>query len=123
MGYIEGLLKDMEDGMSGKREIYKSVRNDLSREQLAKVRDEIREIRSLLRQAKQEFNLKHSEFVLSQIINSDCSFIWESIEDLWSHKMEKSSGNISSKEKKERLDELLKQIYDHNKKIQGIIGK
>ena len=123
MSYIEGLLKDMESGMSGKREIYKSVRNDLTQEQLAEVRDEIRQIRSLLKRAKEEFNLEHNEFALSRIISSDCSFIWETIEDLWSHKMEKSSGKISSKEEKEKLDALLKQIHERNDMIQRIIGK
>jgi len=123
MGYIEGLLKDMESGMSGKREIYKSVRKDLTREQTAKIKDEIRQIRGLLRHAKQEFNLEHSEFALSQIINSDCSFIWETVEDLWSHKMEKSSGKISSKEEKDKLDAILRQIYERNSRIQNLIEK
>jgi len=123
MSYIEGLLKDIEDGMSGKSDIYKSVRNDLTQGQLAKVREEIRQIKSLLKQAKEEFNLEHNEFALSRIISSDCSFIWETVEDMWSHKMEKSSGKISSKEEKEKLDALLKQIYERNDRIQRIIGK
>ena len=123
MSFIEELLKSMEEGMSGKGEIYKSVRNDLTQEQLVKVKNEIKQIKRLLKQIKEEFGLKHSEYTLSRIIQADCSFIWETIEDLWSHKLEKSSGKISSKKKKERLDNILKQIHESNDRIQRVIGK
>jgi len=123
MSHIEGLLKDMEDCMYGKRQIYSSILNDLTKEELAKVKDEIRQIKSLLKQTKKEFDLKHDELTLSQMIRADCSSIWETIEDLWSHKVEKSYGKISSKEKKEKLDAILKQIHEHNERIQRIIGK
>jgi gas vesicle protein len=123
MSFIEELLKSMEEGMSGKGEIYKSVRNDLNQEQLTRIKDEIKQIKNLLKQTKEEFNLERTEFTLSRIIQADCSFIWETIEDLWSHKIEKSSGKISSKEKKDKLDAIIRQIYERNSRIQNLIEK
>ena len=123
MAYIEYLLKDIEESISGKKDIYKFIHNDLTQEQLIKVKDNLKKIKSLLKQAKEEFNLDHNKFALSHVINVDCNFIWETIEDLWSDKLEKSSGKISSKEKKEKLDAILKQLFEYNNQVKNLIRK
>ena len=123
MGYIEGLIKDVEDGVSGKSEIYRSIKNDLTQEQLRKVKEELKQIKRLLKKAKKEFNLERDEFALSHIINVNCGFIWETIEDLWSHKLEKSSGKINSQQKKEKLDAVLKELYEHTTQLENIVEK
>ena len=113
----------MEEGISGKADIYLSVQNDLTRKQKVQVEDELKKMKSLLKQAKEEFRLEHKKMKLSNIIDVNCSFIWATIEDLWSNKLEKSSGKISSEEKKERLDAILKQLSEHNTRIQRLIEK
>jgi len=123
MAYIEGLLIDIEDGISGKKQIYKKIRNDMTEEQIISVKTEIKKIRALLNKTKKEFNLEHNEFALSHIINVDSNYIWTTIEDLWSHKMEKSSGKISSTEKKEKLDKILTEIYNSTTNLKRIVEK
>jgi len=113
----------LEEGISGKADIYLSVQNDLTRKQKVQVEDELKKMKSLLKQAKEEFRLEHKKIELSNIIDVNCSFIWATIEDLWSNKLEKSSGKISSEEKKERLDAILKQLSEHNTRIQRLIEK
>jgi len=123
MAYIEGLLKEIKESISSKEDIYTSVQNDLTREQTLQVEDELKKMKSLLKQAKEGFRLEHNKIELSKIIAVNCSFIWGTIEDLWSNKMEKSSGKIRSNEKKEKLDTILKQLSEHNTRIQKLIGK
>jgi|SRR3989338_1628692 len=123
MSYIEELLKDMEESVSGKRKIYKSVYNDLSKEQLIHIKKKLRNIKNLLAHAKKDFNLEHNRFTLSHIINVDCNYIWETIEELWSYKLEKSSGKINSKEKKEKLDAILKELLNYSTQIKNLVGK
>ena len=121
MAYIEGLIKEIEEDISGKSEIYKSIRNDLTQEQLKEVKEELKQIKTQLEKAKKEFNLDNTSFALSHIINVNCSFIWESIDDLWSHKLEKSSGKINSQQKKEKLDAILKKLYEHTTQLKIIV--
>jgi len=123
MSYIEGLIGELEEGVSGKAGIYKSVQNDLTKEQILQVEDELKEMKALLKQAKEEFKLEDKKMGLSKIMAVNCSFIWATIEDLWSSKIEKSSGKIHSKEKKDKLDAILKQLYEHNTRIQKVIKK
>jgi len=123
MRYIEELITDVEEGISGKSKIYKSIKPDLTNEQLKKVKDELKQIKKLLKKTKKEFNLEHNEFALSRIIDVDCNYIWETIDDLWSHKMEKSSGKINSQQKKEKLDAILKDLYEHTTQLKSIVEK
>ena len=123
MAYIEELIKETEENISGKSEICNSVRNDLTQEQVRKIKEEIKEIKSLLKKAKKEFNLDHTEFALSHIIDVKCIFIWKTIDDLWSHKLEKSSGKINSQQKKEKLDAVLEELYKHTTQLKNIVEK
>jgi len=121
MSYIEGLIKEIKEDISGKSEIYKSIKNDLTQEQLKEVKEELRQIKIQLEKAKKDFDLDNATFALSHIINVNCSFIWETIDDLWPRKLEKSSGPISSQQKKEKLDAILKQLYEHTNQLKIII--
>jgi ribosomal protein S13 len=123
MSYIEGLIKEIKEDISGKSEIYKSIKNDLTQEQLKEVKEELRQIKIQLEKAKKDFDLDNATFALSHIINVNCSFIWETIDDLWPRKLEKSSGPISSQQKKEKLDAILKQLYEHTNQLKIIIKK
>ena len=123
MAYIEELIKGIEDDISGKSQIYKSIKNDLTQEQIIKVNEKLKQIKISIKKAKREFDLEPDEFALSHIINVNCSFIWTTIEDLWSHKLEKSSGKINSQQKKENLDDILKQLYKHTIQLKNIVEK
>lgn len=123
MAYIEELLEEINDSISGEKELYKTIHNDLTTEQLVLVKGELKKIKILLKKAKKEFNLEHTEFALSHIINVNCSFIWETIHDLWPHNLEKSSGKIKSQQKKEKLDAVLKQLYEHTTQLKNIVEK
>ena len=123
MAYIENLLCDIEESISGKKKIYKRIRNDLTTEESVAVKDEIKKIRALLNKTKKEFGLDQKEYALSHIINVDTSYIWETIDDLWSNKIEKSSGKITSTERKEKLDLFLKQILDHTNHLKEMAEK
>jgi len=123
MSFIEELLGEIKESISGKAGIYKSAHNDLSKEQILLVEDELKQMKSLLKQAKEELDLKQNKIELSKFIAVNCSFIWETIEDSWSDKLEKSYGKIRSKEKKERLDAILRQLFEHNTRIQNLIRK
>ena len=123
MGSIETLLRNIDESISGKADVYKSIHNDLTPEQIVKIKDELKEIKSLLKQAKEEFNLEPHKHYLSHIISTNSDFIWSIISDLWSYKMEKSYGKISSKEKKDKLDNILKKLLEHNAQIQKLIGR
>jgi len=123
MSFIEELLKGIAESISDKAGVYKSVRNDLSQEQILLVEDELKQMKNLLKQAKEELDLKQNKIELSKFIAVNCSFIWETIEDSWSDKLEKSYGKIRSKEKKERLDAILRQLFEHNTRIQNLIRK
>jgi len=95
----------------------------LSKEQLIHIKKKLRKIKNLLAHAKKDFNLEHNRFTLSHIINVDCNYIWETIEELWSYKLEKSSGKINSKEKKEKLDAILKELLNYSTQIKNLVGK
>ena len=123
MSFIEELLGEIKESISGKAGIYNSAHNDLSQEQILLVEDELKQMKSLLKQAKEELDLKQNKIELSKFIAVNCSFIWETIEDSWSDKLEKSYGKIRSKEKKERLDAILRQLFEHNTRIQNLIRK
>jgi len=123
MSYIEGLIKEIEEDVSGKSEIYKSIKNDLTQDQIRKVKDELKQIKIQLEKAKKDFNLDDTSFALSHIINVNCSFIWETIDNLWPDKLEKSSGKINSRQKREKLDAILKQLFVHTTQLISLVKK
>lgn len=123
MSFIEDLLQGIDEIISGKAGIYKSTHTDLTQEQILLVEDELKQMKSLLKRAKEELNLKQNKIELSKFIAINCSFIWETIEDSGSDKLEKSYGKIRSKEKKERLDAILRQLSEHNTRIQNLIRR
>ena len=121
MSFIEDLLQGIDEIISGKAGIYHSTHTDLTQEQILLVEDELKQMKSLLKRAKEELNLRQNKIELSKVIAVNCSFIWETIEDSWSDKLEKSYGKIRSKEKKERIDAILRQLSEHNTRIQNLI--
>ena len=123
MAYIERLIQETEEDISGKSRIYRYIKNDMNQAQIKKVKNEINQIKKLLKKVKKEFVLEPMQFPLSRIINATSSFIWETIEDLWSNKIEKSSGKINSQQEKEKLDAILKQLYEHNAQLGNIVKK
>lgn len=120
MAYIEKLLNELEEHLDGKKSVYHKVHNDLSREEAEKTRILLKELLEEVKKAKQEFRLNEDEFNLSHIMEVDSNFIWETVEDLWSKKLEKSSGKIDSIEEKERLDKILSSIYDKSVELKRI---
>jgi len=110
MAYIEELLQELEDSLDGKKSIYRNIKNDLDKSQAEKARRIIRELREEVKVAKSRFRLKEDVFDLSHIMEVDSNFIWETIDDIWSKKLEKSSGKIDPAEK-EMLDRILLSLH------------
>lgn len=123
MDYIERLLRDVEKSIDGEYFIYKKVKNDLNDEQRRKIKNHISETYIVLEDARGYFNLEPNSPFLSKIIHVNCGLIWETLEDMWSFKMEKTSGAIRSKRQKERLDNFINKILKHTNDIERIIGK
>ncbi|MEM4259915.1 MAG: hypothetical protein QXG00_01635 [Candidatus Woesearchaeota archaeon] len=123
MEYIESLIIYIEDVISGKKKTYEKIHNDLTQEQTLAIKNEIKNIRALLKKTKKDFDLEHQEFSLSHVINVKCNFIWETIEDLRSQTFEKSSGKITSQQKKEEIDSIVKQLFESTMRIKGLVKK
>ena len=123
LAYVERLLLDMEDALAGKQHTFSRTRNNLTDEQALAAKAEIKKLHALLKKAKETFNLEHDEYALSHVIDVDSSYIWETLEDLWSHKVEKSSGKIHSLEQKEQLDKIIRQLYERTTELQNIVEK
>ena len=123
MDFIEGLILSIEKDISGKREIYNSISNDLNEKQIASLKEELKQIKELLEKAKYDFRLEENKFPLSRLITVRCTSIWEALEDLYSKRLEKSSGKISSQEKKEKLDNTVRELYKHTSKIMSLVKK
>ncbi|KYC44934.1 MAG: hypothetical protein APG10_01280 [Candidatus Methanofastidiosum methylothiophilum] len=119
--YIEGLLINMENDISGKKQIYTLIHNNLKDEQIQLIKHEIKKIRTLLKKAKKEFDLEPKKFSLSHTIDVNCNFLWSTIDDIWSYKLEKSSGKISSQKNKESLDEILDNLCEYTNQIKRIL--
>lgn len=120
MAYIEAMIKEIEYTLDKNSMVYKQVFNDLSKEEEEKARKLLDELKNAITQVKKEFGLSEDQFSLAHIIDVKCNFIWETVEDLWSHKMGKSSGEIQSKMEKEKLDSLLKRIHDTTMELKSI---
>ena len=114
MAYIENMVNEIDDCLKGKDAIYKNVKIDLDEKQIAKVKESLRRMNKALKEAKQVFNLEGNMYDLSHIIEVDCSYMLETIDDLWSKKLEKSSGKIESDEKKKHLDTILSKIKEES---------
>jgi len=120
MWYIEELLLRIEASLD-KREnnVYHPIEIDLTKEQINQIKKQVKEIYAILEEAKRIFGLEVEPLKLSSIIDTSTGFIWKTIEDSWSSKMEKKSGKISSVEKKKQIDELLSKIMQLTNKIRG----
>ena len=118
MWYIEELLRGIEASLD-KREnnVYHSIEIDLTKEQINQIKKQLKEIYAILKEAKRIFGLEVESLKLSRIIDTSTGFIWKTIEDSWSSRMEKTSGKISSVDKKKQIDELLSKILQLTNKI------
>ena len=118
MWYIEKLLHEIELSLEDKEDlVYHPVKIDLSREQINQIKKQLKELYSLLKKAKMDFNLNVEPIKLSRIIDTNTGFIWKTIEDSWSSEIEKKSGKINSEDKKKQIDELLNRILKSTNKI------
>jgi len=118
MWYIEKLLHEIELSLEDKEDlVYHPVKIDLSREQINQIKKQLKELYSLLKKAKMDFNLNVEPIKLSRIIDTNTRFIWKTIEDSWSSEIEKKSGKINSEDKKKQIDELLNRILKSTNKI------
>lgn len=120
MWYIEKLLHEIETSLEEKELTYNKIEIDLTKEQIKQVKKQLKEIYQILKKAKKDFNLEPEPLKLSRIIDTNTAFIWKTIEDSWSFKIEKKAGNISSDEKKKNIDELLKKIMNLTINIRNI---
>ena len=118
MWYIEELLRGIEASLD-KREnnVYHPIEIDLTKEQINQIKKQVKEIYAILEEAKRIFGLEVEPLKLSRIIDTSTGFIWKTIEDSWSSRMEKTSGKISSVDKKKQIDELLSKIMQLTNKI------
>ena len=100
MSYIEKLLNEIESSLNSKEnKIYKGVEIDLSKKQIFLIKKQLKKLNKNLAKAKETFNLEYDSIKLSKLIDVNTSYIWETIEDTWSSKIEKMSGKINSEEK------------------------
>ena len=121
--FVEKLAREIEELLDRKESIYASVAMDLDETQANTVRQHLKGIFASLEEAKRTFGLKSKQVELSRVIEANTSFIWESIEDSWSSKMEKKSGKISPESKKKEIDRALRKILDLSNKIREEVGK
>lgn len=118
MRYIEGLLHEIDASLTNKESlVYLPVEIDLSKEQINQIKKQLKELYSLLKKAKTDFDLNTQPIKLSRIIDTNTVFIWKTIEDSWSSEMEEKSGKMSSDDKKKQIDELLNKILKFTNKI------
>lgn len=123
LAYIEELVINIDNDLSRKKQIYTLIHTDLNNEQIKLIKSEIKKIRTILKIAKREFNLEPKKFSLSHTIDVNCNLLWSTIDDLWSHKLEKSSGKISSQKNKESLDVILEKLCNHTNEIKRILDR
>ena len=123
MWYIEKLVREIEFSLSGSNSIYEAIEVDLSPAEIASIRKEIEAIRTTLGDAKKSFGLKVSPVRASRIIEVDAGFIWETVEDTHSSRLEKGSGKIDSPDEKKRIDEFLHRIMSRTNRIRKIVGE
>jgi phage-related protein len=122
MRYIESLLRDIEKSLnSDEKSIYEPVRVDLTKKEIAQVKKELKKLFADLEEAKKSFGLEVEPINASKIIEVNTGFVWKTIEDTWSHKIEKTSGKISSDEKKKQIDALLDKILKSSNRIREAV--
>ncbi len=77
---------------------------------IAQLKTKISELYSVLGQTKELFGLQLEEVKASGIIDTNVAFTRETIEDSWSHSIEKTFGLINSLDKKDLIDAHLNKI-------------
>ena len=121
MRYIEKLLYEIELSLKDKEnKAYEVVEIDLSKKQINEIKKQLKELYSLLKKVKNDFDLNVEPIKLSRIIDTNTGFIWKTIEDSWSSEIEKKSGKISSNDKKKHFDNLLSKISELTNNMRGI---
>ena len=121
MWYIEKLLHEIESSLEDKEnKFYELVEIDLTKKQINEIQKQLKDLYSILKKAKNDFDLSVEPIKLSRIIDINTGFIWKTIEDSFSLEMEKKSGKIRSNDKKKYLDNLLSEIMGLTNKIRGI---
>ncbi len=117
MAYIEKLLQEIELSLEDKQLAYSAIEIDLTKEQIEDVKKQLKKLRALLIEAKDDFDLVAEPVKLSRIIDTNTGFVWKTIEEAKSSEVEKRFGQISSDDKKKNIDELLTKIFEETKKI------
>ncbi len=117
--YIEKLAREIEDVLNNKSFIFAPIELDLSSAEIAQLKTEISELYSVLEQTKELFGLQPEPIKASRIIDTNVAFIWETIEDTWSHSIEKTFGLINSLDKKDLVDAQLNKILEISDNIKS----
>jgi hypothetical protein len=120
MWYIESLLHEIEVSLENKETAYQVMEIDLTKEQISQIKKQLNVLYSNLKKVKKDFGLSVEPIKLSRIIDTNTGFIWQTIEDSWSSEIEKTSGKISSIDKKKQLDESLRKIWELTNNIREI---
>ncbi|NIA04241.1 MAG: hypothetical protein GWP09_02720 [Nitrospiraceae bacterium] len=106
--YIENLLIDTDVTLSVKNKaVFQPVKLDLSEKQVYTIKKDINKFFEVMKKAKHSFNIESTPISASRILKVNLSFIWKTIEDSWSSKIEKTTGSFKSDEEKEKLDAVL----------------
>jgi len=121
MWYIEKLLRDIESSLNENENIYTEIEIDLTKEQIKSIKEQIEDMYMCLTEVKSSFDIETKPSKLSRIIEVNTDFIWETIEETWSSKMEKTSGKIGSLDKKRLIDENLNKILGMTNKIKKLL--
>lgn len=118
MWYIEKLLYEVELSLDeSEKNMYEPIEIDLTNEQINMIKKQLKKLYADLDKVKKFFGLEFEPIKLSRIIDTNTGFIWETIEDTWPSKMEKTSGKINSDDKKKQIDEMLTRILKLTNKI------
>ena len=115
--FVEKLVREIEGSMERKDGIYASFEIDLDEERIKAVRKLLKDIYAGLEEAKRTFGLESKQVKLSRLIETNTSFIWETIEKTWSSRMEKTSGKSISESDKQEIDKALRKILDLSNKL------
>ena len=121
MWYIEKLLREIDTTLDEReKNIYKPVRMDLTKRQVALIKKQLKKLYSELEEVTRIFGIKPESISASRIIDANTGFIWETIEDTWSSRIEKTSGKIKSDDEKNKIDESLARILESTNMIRKI---
>jgi hypothetical protein len=111
---IEDLLYEMDIVFKDENKIFSKIEKKIGVKKMEKIKENIEEIKKILKKIKEEMNLKEERISDIAVINSRCAKIWEILNDLKGEKLKKY-GSVSEDLKNylnPEIEEILKLVNE-----------